>query len=80
MILSGMARRKAGVNGREAREHCLAIFEQRGYPTRRTAGGNEGFFHGLGHGLGLEIHESASLGREDVILEQDSVVTVEPGL
>ncbi len=71
---------RSNVNGREARETCLRAFEDAGYPTRRTTDGNEGFFHGLGHGLGLEIHESPSIGRKGETLAAGMVVTVEPGL
>lgn len=71
---------RAGTNGRIARETCLKAFEDAGYPTRKTEDGNEGFFHGLGHGLGLEIHEAPSMGRKDEILNDSAVVTVEPGL
>jgi len=41
----------------------------------------QGFFHGTGHGLGLDIHEAPSFGqRNRNILRAGNVVTVEPGL
>ena len=57
------------------------FFEQQGYPTRRHHGRMEGFFHGTGHGLGLEIHESPRVGANPTgTLKPGHVVTVEPGL
>jgi len=41
----------------------------------------QGFFHGTGHGLGLEIHEPPRTGLNSIgKLEPGHVVTVEPGL
>ena len=41
----------------------------------------EGFFHGTGHGLGLEIHEAPRMGNHSTgTLKPDHVITVEPGL
>ena len=40
----------------------------------------QGFFHGTGHGLGLDIHEPPRIAPVDTILRTGHVVTVEPGL
>ena len=41
----------------------------------------DNFNHGLGHGLGLDVHEAPSLSwRSDEELKPGMVVTVEPGI
>jgi Xaa-Pro aminopeptidase len=57
------------------------LFEREGYKTGTHKGRQQGFFHGTGHGLGLEIHEAPRAGAISTdILKQGQVVTVEPGL
>jgi Xaa-Pro aminopeptidase len=46
-----------------------------------SAGYGDQFIHGLGHGLGIKIHEAPSVGRSsDDVLQPGQVVTVEPGI
>ena len=69
---------KDGVDGMTIHKAIQALFRKRGYPTEVRDGVNVGFFHGTGHGLGLEIHEYPRL--QKVVLKERQVVTVEPGL
>jgi len=55
-------------------------FDQRGYPTRRDNGVPVGFIHGLGHGLGLAVHEPPRVNPSGPRLRSGQVLTVEPGL
>ena len=71
---------RAGVNGRHVHQQCLNTFERHGFETKRTPSGSVGFFHGTGHGLGLEVHEAPRMSSVDYVLKKGSVVTVEPGL
>jgi Xaa-Pro aminopeptidase len=76
---------KPGVKGRAIFDGTCDLFEEHGYPTQRTKKEgqtlDDGFFHGLGHGVGLEVHEQPGLGivSKKELLAGD-VVTVEPGL
>lgn len=69
-----------GVNGKEVHQNILNMFAARGFPTGRIDGRMQGFFHGTGHGLGLDIHEPPRIAPIDAILKTGHVVTVEPGL
>lgn len=76
---------RPGVAGKNVYDGTCDIFEQAGYPTQRTKTPgqtlDEGFFHGLGHGVGLEVHEQPGLGLiSDKELVAGDVLTVEPGL
>ena len=75
---------KPGVNGRALYEQVCDIFQSAGYKTQLNKEPGEvledGFFHGLGHGVGLEVHELPSLGRVGHDLVPGDVITIEPGL
>jgi Xaa-Pro aminopeptidase len=76
---------RAGVEARAVFDLTCDIFETAGEPTQRTKKPGEtlvdGFFHGLGHGVGLEVHEAPGMGRlANKTLVAGDVVTVEPGL
>jgi len=71
---------QAGVMGHAVHAECNRIFDQRGYETKMTEDGAVGFFHGTGHGLGLDIHEAPRIGTVKRRLRKGAVVTVEPGL
>ncbi len=69
---------KAGVDGMAIQKAVQKLFAERGFPTEVRKGRRVGFFHGTGHGLGLEIHEHPRL--QKVTLKARQVLTVEPGL
>jgi Xaa-Pro aminopeptidase len=70
----GLAAVRAGPSGREVDAVARKVIE--------TAGQGEHFGHGLGHGVGLEVHEPPRLSRHsgDQPLLAGNVVTIEPGV
>jgi Xaa-Pro aminopeptidase len=78
--LAALGAIRADVNGMEVHALVTSEFSKRGYETRRSSRGSVGFFHGTGHGLGLDIHEPPRVSAADEILRRGTVVTVEPGL
>ena len=73
-----LKRIKAGVDGMSIHQAITELFNDRGFPTEERNGRRVGFFHGTGHGLGLEIHEYPRL--QKVVLKAGQCLTVEPGL
>jgi Xaa-Pro aminopeptidase len=71
---------KHGVKASKVHGEIVKLFEKRGFYTGEKDGRMQGFFHGTGHGLGLEIHEPPRIAMNDMTLEKGMVVTVEPGL
>jgi Xaa-Pro aminopeptidase len=70
----GVEAARSGPNGHELDAVARTVIEQAGY--------GEQFGHGLGHGVGLEVHEGPRLSRTagDEPLQAGNVVTIEPGI
>ncbi|MEW5980323.1 MAG: Xaa-Pro peptidase family protein [Acidobacteriota bacterium] len=58
----------------------VELFAREGFPTAEQEGRPVGFFHGTGHGVGLELHEAPRINTKRGRLETGNVVTIEPGL
>ncbi|WP_119066353.1 M24 family metallopeptidase [Rubrobacter indicoceani] len=76
---------KAGINGRDVHLAVSEVIHAAGYKTLvhdQEPGRplTEGFFHGTGHGVGLDLHEGPSMGTQNVELKPGDVITVEPGV
>ncbi len=72
---------REGTPTRAVHQAVTDYFDSQGYKTQRRNGRMEGFFHGTGHGLGMEIHEAPRMGMTSTgNLKAGQVVTVEPGL
>ena len=71
---------KDGAEGQKIHQWIMDRFEKKGYHTGLKNGRMQGFFHGTGHGVGLDIHEPPRISRASWRLRAGEVVTVEPGL
>lgn len=71
---------KDGADGKKIHAGIVKLFEKLGYKTGPRDGKMVGFFHGTGHGVGLDIHEQPGIGLRGTKLATGQVVTVEPGL
>lgn len=71
--LAGMAQLSAGVSAKEVDQAARKVIEQVGL--------GKNFSHGLGHGVGMAVHEAPSLNRRNrKKLRSGMIVTVEPGV
>ncbi|MBL68989.1 MAG: Xaa-Pro aminopeptidase [Verrucomicrobiales bacterium] len=76
-----MSKIRAGVSMVGAHQAVVDHFESGGWFSGRRNGHMEGFFHGTGHGLGLEIHEMPRIGAgSKAKFRPGQILTVEPGL
>jgi len=69
-----------GADGSEVHRSIQQYFDSLGFKTGEVNGRMQGFFHGTGHGLGLDVHEPPRVGARKDILKTGQVVTNEPGL
>jgi Xaa-Pro aminopeptidase len=74
---------RPGVQASTVHRIACEVFEAAGYPTQLTKQPGtvllDGFFHSLGHGVGLEVHEPPHLAQGDERLVEGDVLAVEPG-
>lgn len=77
---AALAAIRAGMQGDAVHRTVQETLEGFGFQTGEVNGRMQGFFHGTGHGLGLEIHELPRVSKLPVTLQAGHVVTVEPGL
>ena len=75
---------RPGADGGAIHRLVSQFFADHGFPTQLTKAEGEvlrdGFYHGLGHGVGLEVHEAPALGMIGQELVAGDVITIEPGL
>jgi Xaa-Pro aminopeptidase len=75
---------RPGMTGAELHRLVCELFHEHGFKTQLSKEPGEvladGFFHSLGHGVGLEVHEAPGLGRNGEELVAGDVLAVEPGL
>jgi len=70
-----------GATGDEVHAAASGVYEDAGLPTLGTDPTTEtGFIHSTGHGVGLDVHESPTIGPNGGALRPGHVITVEPGL
>lgn len=64
---------RAGITGKEADAIARDVITEAGY--------GEYFGHGLGHGVGVRVHEAPSAGKDfDATLTAGATLTIEPGI
>lgn len=75
---------RPGITGKELHRISCGPFEEAGHKTQLTKPPGEtlqeGYFHSLGHGVGLDVHEEPGLGRTGGKLVEGDVVAIEPGV
>jgi len=79
-----LAEVRPGAHGSAVYRVVCDFFHEHGFPTQLSKQPGEvledGFFHGLGHGIGIEVHEHPNLSRAGDELVAGDVISIEPGL
>lgn len=75
-----IAQIRDGADGAKIHQRICDRFDAAGYRTGLVNGRMQGYFHGTGHGVGLDIHEAPRISRTGSPLQEGHIVTVEPGL
>ncbi len=73
-----MKQMRVGADGPALQKELIERFKAEGYPTEQRDGRWVGMFHGVGHGLGLDLHESPRFAAGKLFAGLS--ITVEPGL
>ena len=83
-LQEAIAGARVGVTGRDLHFAACDVFEAAGHPTQRSKEPgtvlDHGFYHSLGHGVGLEVHEDPGIGRTGEAFVAGDVLALEPGL
>jgi Xaa-Pro aminopeptidase len=71
--VAGTAAVRPGLTGRDIDLAARSVIAEKGFA--------DFFGHGLGHGVGREVHELPRVGpRSEVAVEAGAVITIEPGI
>ncbi len=71
---------RPGVKANKIHSAICEHFEEKGFKTGMVNGKMQGFIHGTGHGVGLQVHEPPRISQVDLELQAGNVITIEPGL
>ena len=60
---------------------CFNTLKQHGFDSRRlNPDAKDGMTHGLGHGIGLEVHEQPSMYKREAHFAEGHIMAIEPGV
>ncbi len=72
---------KPGSTYKDVHAAARTVFDQEGFSTETDRRRPQGFIHGVGHGLGLELHEMPHVNStNEHTVQSGHVLTIEPGL